>query len=124
MELNTKNAENLKKMYNLTMHREEEQDIKIFQEHGFYIDPTPLLVSPPYGQTPADPEVIQRYARLTVEGIPEDADAVLIGGLTDLMIYIYNIIKEKRPEIEIYIAITRKEEDGRDYKVIGLRRVI
>jgi len=124
MELNTENAENLKKMYNLTMHREEEQDIKIFREHGFYIDPTPLLVSPPYGQTPSDPEVIQRYAMLTVDGIPEDADAVLIGGLTDLMIYIYNILKEKRPDVKIYIAITRKNEKEDDYNVVGLRRVV
>ena len=124
MGLSAKNTENTKKMYNLTMHREKEKDVEVFQEYGFYIDPTPILLSPPYGQTPTNPHTMMKYAELTVKELPEDADAVLIGGLTDLMIYVYNIVKETRPDVEIYIAITRKNEEGNDYDVIGLRRVI
>lgn len=113
----------LERMYNLTTH-DESGDIEKFKSFGFDIDPQPRLFAPPYGRTPREPMNMYHYAKATVDNLPSDAEAVLIGGLTDLMIYIYNIIKESKSNVRIYIAATRRMNKNNDYEILHLREVI
>lgn len=116
----TSETSKLKRMYNLTLH-DNAGDEDTFKEYNFNIDPKPRLMSPPRGNRPDNPEDVIKYAKYSVEEIPDDADAVLIGGLTDLMIYIYMLLKRKRPDVEIWVAATKRV--GNQYEVAGLRRV-
>jgi len=113
----------MKKMYNLTLH-DEIDNMEIFHKNGFDIDPTPRLISPPYGRTPHDPDTMMAYAKMTISQLPEDAEAILIGGLTDLMIYIYNLLKDQMPDVKIYIASTQRHKKTNTFDIVGLREVI
>ncbi len=100
------------KLANATMH-DQSQFLDDFKRFGFDVEPTPRL-RPVSGAKEA-----YELARETVEQARKEGfDGLLIGGRTDLMIYI--AIQAPAWGLDLYIAETERIRDANDRFVFNL----
>lgn len=106
------------KLANATMH-DQSQYLESFRKFGFNVEPTPRL-RPVSGAWEA-----YELARETVEQAKKEGyDGLLLGGRTDLMVYI--AVQAPAWGLDLYQAETKRERDENDrfiFNLVGVTRI-
>lgn len=98
----------MKRLANFTRHYPRQSEIRYWHEKGYCLDPTPR--APSLDRSWEEKEIAEiltgEMTRIKAQGF----DAVLIGGLTNVMAYAWYIAK--RLGLEVVHARGRKGESG------------
>lgn len=124
LKFNRKEGDNMVKMANLTLHEQSEY-VEGFRKYGFEIEVSPqgLLVEN------NDSKAIRDMCKEKIDEIVSQGyQAVLLGGRTDVAIYLYQFAKEKG--LKCYIVHTERirkvinDKSFFEFKFEGLTEVI
>jgi len=108
----------MKKMANFTRHYPRKAEIQYWQEKGYCLDPTPRAPSldESWGEEEIGGVLVVEIEKLKARGF----DAILIGGLTNMMAYAWYIAENRG--LQVLHARGRKGTDG--YVITAYSRLL
>ena len=102
----------MRKLINLTLHKQGEREIQLARQHGYELDPEPRAPMVGPGMEGLQ-EAASKIAEVLAEAVEQGA-AVLIGGHTGALVFaLRSLWDEEWPEIVIFETERVRDENDR-----------